>query len=299
MRLFVTAALPVLLTCPVFGQAPAQSRTHPEFEVASIRPSASDIDRTQKVSIGVQIDGSQVRFSSLTLREYLARAYSTKAPMISGPDWTGSERFDLSATLPAGSTQAQIPEMLQALLTERFHVKLHRDKKEFPVYALLTGKNPVKLKESPPDSGADLDEPKGAVNVAAAGSAAGVGVNLGHGSSYSLANSRFEAHKLTMAVFAAQLERFADRPIVDMTGLTARYDFAVDLTQEDYQAMLIRAALQAGMTLPPEVQRILAGNSSGSGLSDALQQVGLRLDARKAPIDVIVIDDALKTPTDN
>ncbi len=295
MDLCRTITLPILLASLSFAQAPPRL----EFEVASIRPSGSYADSGGKVSLGVHIDGAQVRFSSLSLREYLASAYGTKAQMISGPDWTASQTFDISATLPAGSTPAQIPEMLQALLADRFHVKLHNEKKEFPVYALLFGKGTLKLKESPPDSGAERDEPQGTTNVAAAGSEAGVGVNLGHGSSYSLANNRFEAIRLTMAVFAANLERFADRPIVDMTGLPGKYDFAVDLTPEDARAMMMRAAIQAGVTLPPEAMRMAAENSSGGGLSDALQQVGLRLEPRKAPLDVIVVDDALKTPTAN
>jgi uncharacterized protein (TIGR03435 family) len=290
---------PILFACSSFAQAPVQSPKPLEFEVASIRPAASYAEQGGKVSVGTHIDGAQVRFNSLTLREYVARAYRTKAPMVSGPEWTATATFDILATLPAGSTPAQIPEMLQALLADRFHVKLHKEKKEFPVYALVAGKGPLKLKESPPNSDADRDEPKGNTNVSATGSAAGVGVNLGNGSSYSLANDRFEAKGLTMTVFAANLERFADRPIVDMTGLTPKYDFAVDLTPEDYQAMLMRAAIQAGVALPPEVLRMAAEHSSGGGLSDALQQVGLRLDARKAPLDVLVIDEALKTPTDN
>jgi len=295
MSLFGRITLPILLACSSFAQAPPRL----EFEVASIRPSPPYSEQGGKASLGVHIDGAQVRFNSLTLREYLARAYGTKAPMISGPDWTASETFDISATLPAGSTPAQIPEMLQTLLADRFHVKLHKEKKEFPVYALLAGKGPLKLKESPPDSDADQDEPKGNTNVAASGSAAGVGVNLGHGSSYSLANNRFETKKLTMTVFAANLTRFADRPIVDMTSLTGTYDVTIDLTPEDARAMLMRAAIQAGVTLPPEVLRMVAENSSGGGLSDALQQVGLRLEPRKAPLDVLVIDDALKSPTAN
>ena len=158
--------------------------------------------------------------------------------------------------------------MLQALLADRFQVKLHREKKEFPVYALLPGKGPLKLKESPPEKDADSDtdngEPKGTVNIAGGGSGAGVGVNLGHGSSYSFANNRFEAKKLTMADFAANLERFADRPIVDMTGLKGRYDFALDFTPEDYRAMLIRAAISAGVNLPPQALRALDGTSDGA-----------------------------------
>jgi uncharacterized protein (TIGR03435 family) len=264
--------------------------------VASIKPTAQGPE--QQVTVGVHIDGAQVRVVSLSLRDYLAIAYRTKGNMISGPDWTGSERFDISATLPAGSTTAQLPEMFQALLAERFHVKLHKEKKEFPVYALLPGKGPLKLKESPPDSDADKDEPKGTVNATASGSAAGVSVNLGHGSSWSFVPNRFEAKKLTMEQFAANLERFADRPIVDMTGLTGRYDLAFDVNPEDYQPMLIRSAIYAGVVLPPQAMRFVESTSSAP-LGDAVQQTGLKLEARKAPLDVLVIDEALKIPTAN
>lgn len=112
------------------------------------------------------------------------------------------------------------------------------------------------------------------------------------------ANNRFEAHKLTMAIFAGNLERFSDRLIVDMTGLTAPYDFAFDVTQEDYFGMLLRSAVWSGQNLPAEAQKMLDA-SSPAALGDALQQIRLRLDARKAPLDVLVIDDALKTPTAN
>jgi uncharacterized protein (TIGR03435 family) len=292
MSPFAKIALPVLLACSSFGQTPT-------FEVASIRRSVPYNESGGKVNIGVHIDGSQVHCVSLSLRDYLARAYRTKTTMISGPDWTASETFDISATLPAGSTPAQLPEMLQALLAERFGVKLHKEKKEFPVYVLLPGKGALKLKESPPDPDADKEEPKGTTNVAATGSEAGVNVNLGRGSSYSFVPNRFEARKLTMAIFTTQLERYVDRPIVDMTGLTGQYDFALDFTPEDYRAMLMRVAVSAGVTLPPEVMRMLDNSSIGGALGDALQQVGLKVEARRAPLDVLVIDEALKTPTAN
>jgi uncharacterized protein (TIGR03435 family) len=281
--------LAILLACPAFAQSP-------QFEVASVKPTAQEPEG--QVNVGVHIDGAQVRVVSLSLRDYLAIAYRTKGNMISGPDWTGSERFDISATLPAGSTTAQLPEMFQALLADRFHVKLHKEKKEFTVYALLVGKGQLKLKESPPDSDADKDEPKGIVNAAASGSAAGVSVNLGHGSSWSFVPNRFEAKKLTMEQFAANLERFADRPVVDMTGLKGQYDLAFDVNPEDYQPMLIRSAIYAGVVLPPQAMRLVESTSSAP-LGDAVQQTGLKLEARKAPLDVLVIDEALKTPTAN
>ena len=291
MSLIGRMTFPMLLTCSAFAQS--------QFEVASVRPSASPADRGGTVNIGVHIDGSQVRFIQLTLRDYLARAYRIKVTRVSGPDWTASQTFDISATLPPGATPAQIPEMLQTLLAERFQVKIHKEKKDFPVYVLLPGKGPLKMKESPPDPDASKDEAKGSTDVAATGSEAGASVNLGHGSSYSFANNRFEATKLTMDQFTSVLERFAGRPIVEMTNLTGQYDFAIEFTPEDYRAMLMRVALSAGAHLPPEAMRLVENNSGGPALSDALQQIGLKLESRKMPLDFLVIDDALKTPSAN
>jgi uncharacterized protein (TIGR03435 family) len=272
----------------------AQSSPPPQFEVASIRP--SPVDPQGRVSVGIHIDGAQVRVASMTLRDYIGIAYRTKISNITGPDWVGSDRFDISATIPEGNKTSQIPEMFQALLAERFHLRFHREKKDFPVYALVIGKGELKLKEVPPDE----DQGKSAepINIAGGGSVAGVSVNLGNGSSWSFVPNRFEAKKLSMEQFAANLERFADRPMVDMTGLKGQYDFGFDVNPEDYRPMLIRSAVAAGATLPPQALQLLDGTSS-SALSDALQQVGLRLDARKAPLDVIVVDEAQKTPTAN
>jgi uncharacterized protein (TIGR03435 family) len=268
----------------------------PAFEVASIRPSSQQLD--QRVDVGLHIDGAQFRVGSFSLRDYLGMAYRMKPYQISGPDWIASERFDLAATLPAGVSTDLIPEMLQALLAERFQVKLHRDKKEFPVYVLEIGKGPLKLQASPLDPDAADADGKGVANVAASGSGQGVFVNLGHGSSYSFANNRFEAAKLTMADWTGNLERFMDRPVVDMTGLKGNYDFALDLTEEDYRMMLVRSGVNAGVVLPPQALRLLEGGAPVS-LFDAVQKLGLKLDARKAPLDVMVIDEARKTPTDN
>jgi uncharacterized protein (TIGR03435 family) len=89
-----------------------------------------------------------------------------------------------------------------------------------------------------------------------------------------------------------------DRPILDMTDLKGNYDLTVSVTPEDYQTMLIRVAVNAGMMLPPQVLQVL-DNGSITSLLDGLQQLGLKMDARKAPLDVLVIDQLSKTPTEN
>ena len=252
--------------------------------------------RPETVSIGLRMDGSQARIAFYALRDYIAMAYRVRPAQVSGPEWMASERFDLSAKLPAGATAKDIPEMLQTFLADRFQLKMHREKKDFPLYALIVGKGPLKLKETPPDAAGS--ESKGAVNVAATGSAAGVSANLGNGSYYSFAGDKFEAGKMSMEALVRMLEPFVDRPILNMTELKGNYDLTLKMTPEDYQAMLIRAAVNNGVVLPPQALRLLDAGPPAS-LFDGLQQLGLKLDARKAPLDLLVIDQIQKTPSEN
>lgn len=274
----------------------AQNTPRPEFEVATIRPSATDAQG--EVTAVVRIDGAQVRWAYLTLKDYISGAYRVKLYQISGPDWLGSDRFDIASTLPEGTSPTEIPEMLQRLLEERFKMKVHREKKDFPVYVLEVAKGGLKMQESAPDPDTVNADPKAPVNITGGGSSQGISLNLGRGSSFTFSNNKLQANRVTMPAFAATLERFVDRPIVDMTDLKGSYDLAIDVTQEDYRAMLIRAGVNAGVSLPPEALRLLDGATVPS-LFDAMQKLGLRLDARKAPLDLLVIDDARKTPTEN
>jgi uncharacterized protein (TIGR03435 family) len=88
-----------------------------------------------------------------------------------------------------------------------------------------------------------------------------------------------------------------DRPILNLTELKGNYDLTLNLTPEDYQAMLIRAAVNNGVVLPPQVLKLM--DAGAASLFDAVEKVGLKLDARKAPLDQVVIDQLLKTPTEN
>jgi uncharacterized protein (TIGR03435 family) len=275
----------------------AQTPPRPAFEVASIRPSSNV--PPQGFTAGAHIDGSQFRTSYLTLKDYIGVAYRLKLYQISGPDWIGTNRFDVAATLPAGSLPAQASEMMQTLLEERFKLKQHLEKKEFPVYALEVVKGGLKIQESPPNPELDNADAKAPQSFTGGGSNQGVVLNLGRGSSVSFVDNKFEAKRISMPMLAGTLERFLDRPIVDMTGLDGNYDLSVEITPDDYRAMLIRSAVVAGVVLPPEVLRVLDGASSPASLFDNLQKLGLRLEARKAPLDLLVVDSVLKTPTEN
>jgi len=123
-------------------------------------------------------------------------------------------------------------------------------------------------------------------------------LNLGRGAYFSFANGHLDAKKVDMQGFADTLARFMDRPVVNMTGLTSNYDFAFDLAPEDYQTMLLRSAINAGVNLPPQA-RAMIDSGSDETLFQGLESIGLKLERRKAPLDVLVVDKADKTPSEN
>ena len=283
------AACFTLVTAAAFAQEKPAA-----FEVASIRKTDTQLPAGSKV--GFQATGQQIRVTAMSIKDYLGIAYSMRPQQIEGPDWMGQERWDVSATIPEGASE-KVPEMLATLLAERFKVKAHREKKELPVYALGVSKGGAKLTESAPDPNA-ATAPPDTVNVAGGGTGAGVNLDLGGGRSFTLANNQIQIRRMTMVDVAETLTRFMDRPVVDQTGLTKSYDITIDLTPEDYNAILIRSAVNAGVPLPPQALRIL-DNASPDTLSAPLSKFGLTLEARRAPLDVLVVDSASRTPTDN
>jgi uncharacterized protein (TIGR03435 family) len=287
----------LLLSVAAFAQSPPPRL---EFEVASVKPSAPP--GADALAVGVHIDGAQVRCTGLSLKDYIGLAYRVKTYQVSGPEWIASERYDIAAKLPAGAARAQIPEMVQTLLLDRFQMKLHRDTKEFSVYALVVAKGGPKMKESAQDAGSDSAAAGGGnVDITAGGGRGGSGVDLGNGSSFMMGDNRLDAVKLYMTPFADMLARFVDRPVVDMTELKGAYDFSLQFAPEDFRAMRIRAAIAAGVSvsLPPETMRALLEGASGDSLFAAVQTLGLKLDSRKQPLDVLVIDRIAKTPSEN
>lgn len=279
----------LIATCVfAFGQA------RPEFEVASIKPASGGIDQ---VAVGVHIDGAQVSMTTMSIKDLVAMSYRVRTNQITGPDWTGSQRYNISAKLSDGAAQAQVPQMLQSLLADRFQLKLHRETRELPVYALGIAKTGLKMTEIPPDPDSDYRS-GGPVEVAAGGNANGAVMNLGKGTSLTLGPSSFEAKKLDLPRFADLLSRFMDRPVIDTTGLKGLYDFTLELTPEDRMAILIRGGVNQGAALPPQALRLLDFGSNAS-LVSALQKVGLTFEAKTAPLEMLVIDSAQKTPTEN
>ncbi len=271
--------------------------SRPAFEVASIRPSVNA--PRQAVAAAGRTDGAQFRIAGLTIRDYISMGYAVKLYQISGPDWIKTDRFDIAATLPDGSQPNQVPIMMQRLLEDRFELKTHRETKDFPVYALRVAPTGLKMTAVPGDPGEDQSDPKLPQTFTRQGGGQGIAVDLGKGSSFNFADNKIEAKKITMAWLAGMLERFVDRPVVDQTGVNGSYDLAFDLSPEDYRAMLIRAAVAAGLVMSPDALRVVDNSAAPTSLFEGLAKFGLKLEGSRAPLDTLVVDSVRKTPTEN
>jgi uncharacterized protein (TIGR03435 family) len=294
-----------------FAQTPAAGLA---FDVASVKPAGPpDPAKMMSGGMGMKVDGARVDIGFLSLSDLIAIAYRVKSYQVSGPEWMSAQRFDIMAKLPAGASQDQAPEMLQALLAERFKLTIHRASKEIQIYALVAGKNGPKLKESPPDepaaAAADGAAPSTDTSLRISGDPQkGMTVSNGLGSGtvkMTMADGamHMESLKMSMAQFAEALSRFMDHPVMDMTAIKGNYQVALDLSMED----LMNAARSAGMHgpgpggggMPGRGPAEGASDPSGSSLFKNVQQLGLKLEARKAPVDLIVIDHLEKQPTEN
>ena len=294
----------VLAVGAAAGQTPAPP---PAFEVASVKP-AAPLNRGQLLSgqahAGMRIDAARVDIGSMSLEELIRVAFRVKPYQVSGPDWMASVRFDVLAKLPEGASAEQVPEMLQALLAERFKLTVHRESKEHAVYALVVGKNGPKLKEAAPDADtpAATDDANPQVHVNGRGENMSVSISGGqigtaHMSMGPNGTMRLEAPKMNMAALADSLSRFFDRPVVDLTELKGSYQVALDLSMDDLRnAARAAGYLAAGMARP---EADAASDPAGASIFAAVQRLGLKLEPRKVPIDVVVIDHLEKTPTEN
>jgi uncharacterized protein (TIGR03435 family) len=284
-------------------------------------------------------DPGQISYSFVSLRNLLTQAFGVKMYQISGPDWMDSARFDIIAKVPSGATKDDVKIMLQNLLKERFRLVFHFETKVVPVYELVVEKNGPKLKESqdqsdpatvpppsPPSDGtaaAPTPPPPSPpdparVRIGKDGmpevppGMQRPGIRMMAMMSPTGFRVRLNAQRQTMAQLADSLSNQVDRPVLDRTGLASRYDFTLDFAPDQSAAMTAKMGfLSGGMPPPPP-----GGASAGGGrdpapnaslpetdaapLFVAIQsQLGLKLEAKKAPTDLIVVDHLEKTPSEN
>jgi uncharacterized protein (TIGR03435 family) len=281
-----TLPITLLLSVAAFAQAPRL-----EFEVASIKPSTPPAPG-QAPNVGVHIDGSMVSMRFLSLQDYIISAYNIKKHQIAGPEWLSTERFDIQAKIPDGLPPDKLidkrREMIQTLLEDRFKLKFHKETREMPVYALIVTKGGAKMTGAPVDPDATTGK---AVDVTVDARPNGTTVNLPGGGSIMYGFLVLEAKKVTMAQLADNLARFVDRPVVDDTGLKAAFDFKLDYSVEELKSLMRTSGSDPNL---------LAGvPEQGTSIMSSLQTLGLKLEARKAPMEVYVVDKIERTPTAN
>jgi len=247
---------------PAARPKPMAADANPSVEVATIKPSNPDVPGT-----AFTVRGRSFVTVGTTLSNLVTFAYGLHARQIVGaPDWVEHDKYDVTAQ-PDGEGQPndrQWRSMLQTLLADRFKLTFHRDKRELSIYALLVDKGGSKLTKNDTD-------PTGLPGL------------------FFRALGVLPARNATMADFAGLLQTAVlDRPVVDQTGLGGRFDFTLTWTPDETQFGGL------GIKVPPPPD-----NATAPGLFTAVQeQLGLRLDSTKAPVDVLVLDRVEK-PTAN
>ena len=318
MRQLYSAAVPIALVCGALACASANAADGPTFEAASIKPAAPPLtfggDRVmfrfgRRGGPGTA-DPGRITWNNASLMDILIEAWDVKRFQVIGPDWLGTERFDIVAKVPAGATKEQVRVMWQDLLAERWNLSLHHGSKVFEVDELVTAKGGPKLKttdldpsapEAQPPDAPPAGPPKLDKNGIPELNAPGLFMMQTIGPNG--LNARMIGKAQTMAQLANRLGDQLNRAVVDKTGLTGKYDFVVEFTP-DPGSFLGGPGRGPGGPLPeaprdgPQIPG--ANDPSGLTLIGALQQqLGLRLHSTKAPLDILVIDRANKAPTEN
>jgi uncharacterized protein (TIGR03435 family) len=263
----VTAGLTVFVCREAFGQ-PASPR--PAFEAASIRPPGP----REGIDMNTFPSG-RLEATNVTLKQLIEAAYGFKPYLVlGGPAWLGADRFDISAKADEEAAQdksraialgrdapLRMMLMLQTLLEDRFKVKVHRDTKQDTVYDLVVAKNGSKLQKS---TGGDDQRPF-----------VGLGRDCPCDFNKPATAMYMKGQRATVGLFAERLEGTLGHPVRDKTGLAGDFDFVVHYSGDDSQP------------------------DSGPSIFTAVQeQLGLKLEAAKGPVEILVVDHAEK-PSDN
>lgn len=283
-----------------------------QFEVASVKPAAEEqlmnaIRSGQRPRIGIIIEKGRAEFAYVPLMQLIQFAYSVTPMQISGPEVLNTTRVDIVAKLPPGATEEQVPQMLQTLLAERFGLKVHREMREIPIYALVVGKNGLNPKKMKPATTEEISpEPmpgdmilttpfgkmarreisgKGMVGFMPGMGTLKAGMAPGGGAQH------IEMSNLTTARFAKLLESdIRDRLVVDKTNLKGSYEVSFDVSMD------------APPPPPPpggEGAAPMVAAPRPNPMFQAVEQVGLKLEPQKDQAEMLVVDHMEKTPTDN
>ena len=277
----------ILIVGLLHAQAPAGDAG---FEVASVKPNGNG-GPFPFGRIGL-LPGGRFTAVGATVRELIRAAYGLRedAQIAGGPGWVSADRFDVEAKAPADASIAQAQAMLKSLLADRFKLAVHTESRQLPLYALVTARSNGKTGEGLRRSGAECapitlpaqlgpapppppPPPAGAPRPLAALTPMRCGSMLFPG--------LVSAREITIEQFVIRLAAFVNRPVIDRTGLTGNFDLDLSYTPD--------SPARGAVALP----------SDGPSIFTALQeQLGLKLDSQRGPVDVFVIDRAERPTPD-
>jgi uncharacterized protein (TIGR03435 family) len=269
---------------PMFAQTATVGAKAFTFDVVSIHPTNPDSQMTRVLILSDRFSANGVSMMSLISFAYPVKN-SNQISGVSGS--TGSARFDVEAKmdedtaaalkkLPDEERQTQRRLMLQTMLADRFKLKVHHESKEVAVYALVIAKGGFKLKEADPK------------NTYANGIKGPDGVS--HAGMLMVSNGRLTGQAISTQRLADNVSGQVHRIVEDKTGLAGRYDVALQWSPEDNR----------GTPLPGGTQQDAASaTDSGPSIFTALQeQLGLKLESAREPVDAIVVDH-VEMPSEN
>ncbi len=260
MRYRILGVIAIVVPAVIWAQSPA---ARPEFDVASVKRNISgDISRGMRPGVG------RLSISNMTLRDLLMVAYQVRDFQISGgPSWIDSEHYDIEAKTDGNTAPRQMAEpMLQALLEDRFKLKVHRETKELPIYVLTAAKNGLKIQ--PAKEGSCVNPEPGKPAAPGQRQSAFCGFHV-------IGRGRYDATHTGVPALATDLSSVLSRTVVDKTALTEAFDVHLRFAPED------------------------APDSTSPSIFTAVQeQLGLRLESGKGPVEVIVIDQ-VERPSEN
>ena len=258
---FAAIAAPITIGL-LHAQGPAA------FEVASVKPNKSG---ARGWSLAPP-SGGRLNARNVTLRDLIVEAYRIQEfQLAGGPGWLGSERYDVSAKADGNASKRQIHDMLQTLLVDRFQLKFHRETRELPIYALSVAKSGIRMRQA--DAGECPSPPV---------------PNQPCGGFRIWMRSHISGNRVSMEQIADALSQMMGRTVVDKTGLHGNFDMKLEWTPDESQ---VRGLEKPDAPLP---------NQEGPSIFTALQeQLGLKMESQKGPVEVLVIDHAERIPAEN
>lgn len=292
--------LALLASGALYGQTADQEL---RFEVASVKvnpPPVGPNNGSSRGCFGGPGSSDPIRYTcaNASVSLMVLTAYGVKPYQIRPLVITDTDRFNVEAKVPPGSTAEQVKMMLRNLLAERFKLKFHHEKIETQGYALVVAKGGLKLKEStpplpiaPPDADAAKPKPQPRPVTDSDGFTYFV-PREGRVVSHANGLTRWVGNYLLMEHLAGLCNSLTGRPVIDSTGLKGRYDFIWTFSSDSIGE-------RAPVALPDDGSAAPADETGLSAFAALEKQLGLKLEPRKISIDAFVIDHAEKTPVEN